>query len=126
MIEALISIREEIREVETGKVRGRRPPTHDPSFAPSAALLPLFRRAVRWADGDLIRGGQADKTNNLLKNAPHTMEEVSSASWSHPYTRDRAVYPVPGCAPPPSHVVPCLFSAALSAPAFCESSWRGL
>ena len=34
MIEALISIREEIREVETGKVRGRRPP-------PPAAARPL-------------------------------------------------------------------------------------
>jgi hypothetical protein len=39
---------------------------------------------------------QADKTNNLLKNAPHTMEEVSAPEWKHPYSRDRAVYPVPG------------------------------
>ena len=53
------------------------------------------RRAVLSAR-PLPARPQADKTNNLLKNAPHTMEEVSAATWSHPYTPDQAVYPVAG------------------------------
>ncbi len=56
-IEAMIGIREEIREIENGK---------------------------------------ADKSNNLLKNAPHTAEALLSDKWDRPYSRERAAYPVPG------------------------------
>jgi glycine dehydrogenase len=54
--EAMISIREEIRAVEDGR-------------------LP--------------------KDDNPLKHAPHTMESVTKASWTHPYSRELAVYPAP-------------------------------
>jgi glycine dehydrogenase len=33
--------------------------------------------------------------SNLLKNAPHTMEAVISSSWTRPYTREEAVFPLP-------------------------------
>src|SRR5881396_375200 len=52
--DALISIRQEIREVE---------------------------------DGTLPRG------NNLLTNAPHTLEDVIADAWDRPYTRERAAFP---------------------------------
>ncbi len=52
--EALLSIREEIREVELG---------------------------------------QADPTNNVLKNSPHTAAFVSSSDWPCDYPREKAVYP---------------------------------
>ena len=39
--------------------------------------------------------GKADPKDNVLKNAPHTAEEVSSDTWSHPYTREQAAYPLP-------------------------------
>jgi glycine dehydrogenase len=39
--------------------------------------------------------GKADARDNVLKNAPHTAEEVSSDTWSHAYTRDQAAYPLP-------------------------------
>lgn len=40
-----------------------------------------------------IEAGVADRTNNLLKNAPHTADMVVSDSWDRPYSRERAVYP---------------------------------
>ncbi|MEX2189133.1 MAG: aminomethyl-transferring glycine dehydrogenase [Bacteroidota bacterium] len=38
--------------------------------------------------------GKADKNDNLLKNAPHTAIEAMADSWSHPYSRERALFPV--------------------------------
>ena len=35
-----------------------------------------------------------DDTNNVLKNAPHTMAMVTSDSWDFPYTRKKAAYPL--------------------------------
>lgn len=40
-----------------------------------------------------IETGRADKTNNLLKNAPHTAEAVVSEKWDRPYPREQAVFP---------------------------------
>jgi glycine dehydrogenase len=42
-----------------------------------------------------IELGIADRTNNLLKNAPHTADMVISDSWDKPYGRERAAYPAP-------------------------------
>ena len=53
-IEALIHIREEIREIEQGK---------------------------------------ADRNDNVLRNAPHTIEMIASDNWSHPYSREQAAFP---------------------------------
>jgi glycine dehydrogenase len=53
--DAMLSIREEIREIETGI---------------------------------------ADLQDNLLKNAPHTIEAVSKDEWTHPYSREKAAYPL--------------------------------
>lgn len=41
-----------------------------------------------------IRNGKADKTNNVLKNAPHTSEVTVSDSWDRPYGREKASYPL--------------------------------
>jgi glycine dehydrogenase len=54
-VEAMISIREEIREIEEGK---------------------------------------ADKANNIIKKAPHTLKVVSSEEWKYPYSRERAAFPM--------------------------------
>ncbi len=40
-----------------------------------------------------IEEGRADRENNLLTNAPHTLEQVISDSWDRPYPRERAAYP---------------------------------
>jgi glycine dehydrogenase len=39
--------------------------------------------------------GAADRTDNVLKNAPHTAEAVAIAAWTHPYSREEAVFPLP-------------------------------
>ncbi|HEU5170992.1 MAG TPA: aminotransferase class V-fold PLP-dependent enzyme, partial [Gemmatimonadales bacterium] len=54
--DALISIREEIREIEDGR---------------------------------------ADRGNNLLVRAPHTLEQVIADCWDRPYSRERAAFPSP-------------------------------
>ena len=52
--DALIAIRDEIREIETGT---------------------------------------ADRENNLLKNAPHTLADLLADAWDRPYARERAAFP---------------------------------
>lgn len=42
-----------------------------------------------------IEDGTADKQNNVLKNAPHTASSVLSEQWGRPYSREKAVYPLP-------------------------------
>ncbi len=39
-----------------------------------------------------IEDGRADKTNNPLKNAPHTVQDLIGA-WERPYTREAACFP---------------------------------
>jgi glycine dehydrogenase len=39
--------------------------------------------------------GKADAKDNVLKNAPHTADEVTSDTWTHPYSRQQAAYPLP-------------------------------
>ncbi|MEM7369411.1 MAG: aminomethyl-transferring glycine dehydrogenase [Bacteroidota bacterium] len=56
-IEAMISIREEVRQIEQGEV---------------------------------------DAEDNVLKNAPHTVAEVTADDWTHAYPRQQAAFPVPG------------------------------
>ncbi len=42
-----------------------------------------------------IQEGKADKIDNVLKNAPHTAEMVTADTWKHPYSREKAVFPLP-------------------------------
>ena len=41
-----------------------------------------------------IENGEADKVNNLLKNAPHTADCIINKEWNYPYTPQEAAYPV--------------------------------
>ena len=41
-----------------------------------------------------IENGEADKENNLLKNAPHTADCIINKEWNYPYTPQEAAYPV--------------------------------
>jgi hypothetical protein len=41
-----------------------------------------------------IENGEADKVNNLLKNAPHTADCIINKEWNYPYTAQEAAYPV--------------------------------
>ena len=43
-----------------------------------------------------IESGELDQEDNMLKNAPHTAEQVSVDNWKHSYSRSEAAYPVDG------------------------------
>ena len=42
-----------------------------------------------------VETGQVDKTNNLLKNAPHTADMLAAERWTRPYPREQACFPAP-------------------------------
>lgn len=42
-----------------------------------------------------IESGKMDRANNVLKNAPHPAHVVTSDTWTAPYTREQAAYPLP-------------------------------
>ena len=42
---------------------------------------------------DKVEQGLFDKTDNPLKNAPHTNLEVAANEWTHKYTREQAAFP---------------------------------
>ena len=52
--------------------------------------------AIRSEIKDIVED-RADRADNVLKNAPHTANDVavSDQEWSHPYSRDRAAFPLP-------------------------------
>lgn len=52
--------------------------------------LMIIRREI-----EAIEEGRLPKTDNPLKNAPHTIESISCSTWQHPYTQEQAAYPVP-------------------------------
>lgn len=41
-----------------------------------------------------IEVGTADKKNNVLKNSPHSLDEVVVLPWDRPYTREKAAFPL--------------------------------
>ena len=41
-----------------------------------------------------IEDGISDKTDNPLKNAPHTQFETIEGEWNHQYSRQQAVFPI--------------------------------
>jgi glycine dehydrogenase len=42
-----------------------------------------------------IEEGRADKTDNALKNAPHTQHVICADEWVHAYSRTQAAFPLP-------------------------------
>jgi len=42
-----------------------------------------------------IEEGKADKTDNALKNAPHTQDVICADDWKHAYPRSQAAFPLP-------------------------------
>jgi len=41
-----------------------------------------------------VESGEADKTDNVLKNAPHPDYKIVSDVWAHPYGREKAAFPL--------------------------------
>jgi glycine dehydrogenase len=45
------------------------------------------------AEMTAVENGSADAKNNLLKNAPHTADQIASDNWNRPYSREAAAFP---------------------------------
>ncbi|MDD4385076.1 MAG: aminomethyl-transferring glycine dehydrogenase [Bacteroidales bacterium] len=43
---------------------------------------------------DEIKDGKADKEDNVIKNAPHTVVEITANEWKHSYDREKAAFPL--------------------------------
>jgi glycine dehydrogenase len=43
---------------------------------------------------DDIASGKSDRTDNPLKNAPHTLQVVTADEWKHAYSRQQAAFPL--------------------------------
>ena len=41
-----------------------------------------------------IENGKADKNDNVLKNAPHSLPLITANEWSHSYSRSEAAFPL--------------------------------
>ncbi len=42
-----------------------------------------------------VENGTADKKDNVLKNAPHTLAVITADEWNHAYSRSDAAFPLP-------------------------------
>jgi len=69
----------------------------EPTESESKAELDRYCEALIAIHGEIqaIEAGQADRQNNLLKNAPHTAEMLTADQWDRPYLRSQAGYPAP-------------------------------
>jgi glycine dehydrogenase len=47
------------------------------------------------AEMTAVETGTADAKNNLLKNAPHTADQIATDNWNRPYSREAAAFPAP-------------------------------
>ncbi len=67
----------------------------EPTESESKAELDRFCDAMLSIHAEALRveKGEWPKTDNPLKNAPHTAESVVADAWTHPYSRETAAYP---------------------------------
>jgi len=66
----------------------------EPTESETKAELDRFCDAMIEIRAEIqaIADGRADRHNNVLKNAPHTVLALTE-DWNHPYSRQEAVYP---------------------------------
>jgi glycine dehydrogenase len=67
----------------------------EPTESESKAEIDRFIEAMIGIREEIaaVERGEADREDNVLKNAPHTATHCTSDTWSHPYTRQQAAYP---------------------------------
>ena len=77
-------------------------PVHDtlmiePTESEPKAELDRFADAlieIRLEIQEIV-DGKSDRTDNVLKNAPHTVYHAMSDDWKHSYPREKAMFPLP-------------------------------
>ena len=68
----------------------------EPTESESRQELDIFCDAMISIKKDIeeIEKANEGTLDNVLKNSPHTMEELSSDNWEHDYSREKAAYPL--------------------------------
>jgi glycine dehydrogenase len=61
----------------------------EPTESESLAELDRFCAAM------IAIRAEVDECPEVLRNAPHTAAMVTADTWPHPYSRERAAYPLP-------------------------------
>jgi glycine dehydrogenase len=69
----------------------------EPTESESREELDRFCDALISIQAEIqqVEMGILDRTDNPLRNAPHTAASVLQEGWSHPYTREQAAFPAP-------------------------------
>jgi glycine dehydrogenase len=69
----------------------------EPTESESKAELDRFCDAMIAIRAEIraVEEGRIDRTNNPLKNAPHTAHVVTATTWERPYPREQAAFPAP-------------------------------
>jgi glycine dehydrogenase len=70
----------------------------EPTESEPKRELDRFCDAMIAIHGEImaVAHGEADREDNVLRNAPHTAAHVSADEWTHAYSRESAAFPVPG------------------------------
>jgi len=66
----------------------------EPTESENLAELDRFCEAMISIRAE-IDESNLDNPNNVLKNAPHTLEMITSDEWQFPYSRQKASFPLP-------------------------------
>jgi len=68
----------------------------EPTESESKEELDRFVEALRTIYAEIleISEGKADAADNVLKNSPHTVGEVTADEWVHSYEREKAAFPL--------------------------------
>jgi glycine dehydrogenase len=68
----------------------------EPTESEAKAELDRFCEAMIAIRQEIreVENGEADAGDNVLNNAPHTQRVALSDDWNHPYSREKAVFPL--------------------------------
>jgi glycine dehydrogenase len=68
----------------------------EPTESESLQELDKFISAMKsiWNEIEEIKNGKADRENNVLHNAPHTVKVVTANEWNYNYDRQKAAFPL--------------------------------
>ena len=69
----------------------------EPTESEGQAELDRFCEAMIAIRAEVaaVAAGGLDRTDNPLRNAPHTAAEVAGEAWAHGYPREQAAFPLP-------------------------------
>ena len=69
----------------------------EPTESESKEAMDIFIQSMISIYNEIqdVKTGKADKTDNVLKNAPHSEQTLIADTWEHPYSREQAAFPLP-------------------------------